>query len=170
MFIHPAKVCLFCNILVIFLVCSPNFFVNKRCLAFFLLMLICGFLEWMHVWKFVSNAVLIGFEMNIYEHEHILQSCLTVVYLSALFCGSCGDSVNFWFCPSWGQLLIAICPVLLWGGNGPTFFQHNNIFHCVVSSFHSDFHTTVIWWLFKGSVRPVGWQGVRLIGIVLLTF
>ena len=66
-FIHPAKVCLFCTILVIIVFCLLNFFVNKRCLTFFLLMLICGFLEWMHVWKFVSNAVLIGFEMNIYE-------------------------------------------------------------------------------------------------------
>ena len=131
MFIHPAKVCLFCNILVIFLVCSPNFFVNKRCLAFFLLMLICGFLEWMHVWKFVSNAVLIGFEMNIYEHEHILQSCLTVVYLSIYFVEVAVIQSTFDFAQVEANFWLQSVQFCSEEGSVPLFFQQNNSFHRV---------------------------------------
>ena len=169
-FIHPAKVCLFCTILVIFLFCLLNFFVNRRCLTFFLLMLICGFLEWMHVWKFVSNAVLIGFEMNIYEHEHILQSCLTVVYLSIYFVEVAVIQSTFDFAQVEANFWLQSVQFCSEEETVPLFFQHNNIFHCVVRSFHSDFHTSVIWWLFKLSPRQVGWHGLGLIGNVLLTF
>ena len=126
MFIHPAKVFPLCTILVIFLFCLLNFFCQQKMPHVFPVNA--------HLWisecicENLQMLMLFWFDLKwTYLYEHIMQSCLTVVYLSALFCGSCGDSVNFWFCPSWGQLLIAICPVLLRGGNSPTFFSNTTI-------------------------------------------